>query len=369
MKNIYPLLAGIVVIIGLVAFVIFSEVYTPKDTDAIKIGVVYGFTGPAAKWSEFGKHALELAVNEINDKGGVNGRPLQLVYEDSQTTPAGSVSAFQKLVDVDQVDVVVGDVWSFITNPLIPVADAAGVVLISPTVMNKAVESTSPYFFTTGHTVEGQEDSVRKFFRANPDIKTASILGWNDAWGNAHSDLFRAIAQEEGITVVSEEYTADFSDDYRTLMSKIKAKNPDAILATFGYADPALKAYTELGMTQKILTTTVVVDAIETRNMPREYAKNVWVMDWVPSPSFINKYQTKYGTYPILEAQNHYEVIRSIARALEESPGNLLEGLKSVKYESVDGMIDFTQGDNITVNRATTKLYTVGPVSGYHKVK
>ncbi|MEK7136245.1 MAG: ABC transporter substrate-binding protein [Patescibacteria group bacterium] len=367
-KKIWGGVAIIVIILGL-AWYFQTNKTVPATGEPIKIGVVYGLTGSASAWTDYGKKALEMAAEEINEDGGIKGRPLELVFEDSETNPAKSVSAFQKLVTIDKVQVVIGDVWSFITNPLIPLADQNKIVLISPTVMNRAVEGASPYFFTVGHTVEGQRPAVEKFFNINPDIKTASILCWNDAWGKAHSQLFRQVATEKGIKILSEECTADFISTYRTELLKIKATDADALLVTSSSPVALFKAYTDLGLRQKVLATTIVVDGIEAQGMPREYVKNVWFMDWRPNEEFARKFEDKYGVYPILEAQNHYEALRSIAKGLENNPDNLLEGIMKVKYNSADGQLDFTAGDNTTVNKAEAKLYTVNPDEGYTEVK
>ena len=76
--------------------------------------------------------------------------------------------------------------WSFITNPLIPIAEDKKVVLISPTVMDKSVEGESDYFYTLGHTVDSQRNAVNKFLEMNPGAKTAAVFCWDDAWGRSH---------------------------------------------------------------------------------------------------------------------------------------------------------------------------------------
>mgnify|MGYP003393993309 FL=1 len=108
MKNItLSAVLGVAVIIGVVLFTTYN---TPQD-DPIKIGVVYGLTGPASSWTDYGIKAAELAVSEINENGGVNGRLVELVIEDSNSSPAKAVAAYQKLTDIDKVGAVIGDVW------------------------------------------------------------------------------------------------------------------------------------------------------------------------------------------------------------------------------------------------------------------
>lgn len=352
--------------VAVIASILFFGAQPSESTEGtIRIGVVYALTGGAAPWSEVGKNALDMAVEEINNSGGVNGKRLEVVYEDSQTNPTMAVSAFNKLVNVDKVDVVVGDVFAFLTNPLIPLADEKKIVLISPTVMSESVEVTSPYYFTVSEPVESQRAALDTFLRTNSDVQSISILCWSDQWGRAHQALFRSVAEAHGVTVLSDECTGDFSNDYRSEMSKIKAVNSDAIFMSSDIPFNALKAYTELGLTQKVVSVNIVLDALENQKMPLAYAKNVWFIDWAANDSFVAKYKAKYGSYPILQAHNHYEIPFAIARAYAANKDTLRDGIKTVTYDGVAGTLDFTGPDNTLVNTTDAALYRVTPTGEY----
>ena len=91
-------------------------------TRPITIGAIYGFTGAANVWSAQARRGLELARDEINAAGGIHGRSIKVIFEDNRTTPQGAVGAFKKLVNTDHVHAVVGDIFSFLTLPLVPLA-------------------------------------------------------------------------------------------------------------------------------------------------------------------------------------------------------------------------------------------------------
>jgi len=367
-KTVLIFLAIVLILGGAVAFRNNWQKRTGGET--IKIGVVYGFTGGASAWAEYGKKGDDLAVKEINEAGGVSGRSIQIIYEDSATTPSGAVASFKKLTEIDKVDIVVGDVWSFLTNPLIPLADSKKIVLISPTVNDKTVEGKSDYFFTSAHTIGSQKQAVEKFFDINPQIKTASILCWNDTWGRSHSVLFKAVMKEKNIKLLGEECTADFSSDYRTEVTKLKVQKPDAILATVtsSLVGTALQRIKELDINAKILTTNAIVDSLEVSHTPRKYTEGVYFTNWTSNQEFIDKFEKMYGTYPIIEAEDHYETIRSIAKAFANDPTDVLAGLKQVKYEGVNGPIDFTTGDHLAVNKQQAGLFLVTS-DGYKEIK
>jgi branched-chain amino acid transport system substrate-binding protein len=363
---------GIVTALTIIAVMSFYNINTPTDiqptNDPIKIGLVLGQTGSASTWAEYAKKAADLAAKEINDNGGINGKRLELIYEDSQTNPALSVSSFKKLTEVDHVSVIVGDLWSFLTNPLVPLSADKKILTISPTVMDGAVQGQSDYFYTLGHTVESQRGAVDSFINDNPTAKTVAIMCWNDAWGKTHSKLFAEVSEGRGLKVLGEICTANFASDYRSEVVRVKAMKPDIIMVTTSLPISLFKAMYDLKINIPTLTTTVMIDGLEVQKMPREYAMGKYFMDWQPNAEFIQKFKKAYGTTPIMEAQNSYEAVRTIAKALEKNPGDILVGLKQVSYQSVDGSMDFTKGDHITVNKAQARLFKVTE-TGYEEIK
>ncbi len=246
------------------------------------------------------------------------------------------------------------------TNPMIPVADLNKKILISPTVMDRSVEGSSEYFFTLGHTVQSQEVAIKKFFDLNPNVKTISVLCWNDAWGKANSEIWKKVIVEQGLKIVSEDCSVDYSNDYRMEVLKIKSKNPDAIIVgvSSGVINTVFKRFSEFNIQTKILGLNTTEEALRNGVIDKSFFKNVWFINWAPSKEFTDKFKNTYGVAPLVEAQNSYEVIRSIAEALKLG-GNILKAIKNVRYEGVDGYIDFKNYDNLSVNRGESRLFKI----------
>ena len=114
MKSIHKLVLGVVLVIGVVAVVIAtankptspSSTQTQKATSPIVVGFSAPLSGDAAAWGEPAKKGAELAVAQINAQGGINGRPLQVIYEDDACDPKQGLSVLQKFLSIDKVDVV-----------------------------------------------------------------------------------------------------------------------------------------------------------------------------------------------------------------------------------------------------------------------
>ena len=193
----------------------------------IKIGAVLGLTGPATVWANSVRDGIALAAEEASKD---TTRPqVQLIIEDSKTDPKSSVLAYKKLVDVDNVDVVIGDVWDFITAPLVPLADQGKKLLISPTVVDASVEARSPYFFTLGGQIKLARKAIDQFFETHPEVHTAGIIYWNDPWGRTYLEEWKSSATAHHVAVVSELGVYDWSADYRTEVTRTLAKHPDVL--------------------------------------------------------------------------------------------------------------------------------------------
>lgn len=118
-----------------------------KEAKEIKIGVIFPLTGDAAIWGQNDKEGADLATEEINNPGGITGKKIRLIYEDSQANPGMGVSAFKKLIEVEKVPAVIGDIASSVTLAIAPIAQEKRVVLLSPGATAPKLSEAGPYFF------------------------------------------------------------------------------------------------------------------------------------------------------------------------------------------------------------------------------
>ena len=326
------------------------------DQAKLKIGVVYGFTGAAEIWSEYGRMGLELARDEINQAGGVNGQQIELIFEDSRTIPAQSVTAYRKLIAVDHVPVVIGNVWAFITNPLIPLAKADHVLLLSPTAMPESLEKINENFFTMGQAIESSRAAVDLYFRRNQDVKKIGIFCWDDTWGQAYLKVWREVAANNNVEVAATICNNDFNVDFRTDVTKIAAKKVDAVIIA-NFIEVILKRMAEQRFSAKVLTTSGLVEELYKHNSDKELFEGAYFTDWQPSADFSRKFQAKFGKQAVIEAHNSYESLRSVAKAIAANPNDPIAGLKTVTYQGVAGEIDFSRSQ--FANKSVAKLYQV----------
>jgi branched-chain amino acid transport system substrate-binding protein len=181
------------IIIGAVLLlaVIAGACLQDTQSDEIKIGAILPLTGEAAEYGEDAKLGIDLAVEEINAAGGINGKMIQVVYEDSQATPSQGVAAIQKLITVDKVPVIIGAMASSVTLAIAPIAEENKVVLLSPA-------STAPQITEAGDYIFRNEVSDAYGGKAQAEltwdelgIKNVAILCINNDYGVGTADTFK----------------------------------------------------------------------------------------------------------------------------------------------------------------------------------
>ena len=317
----------------------------------VRVGAILSLTGPAEKWGTHVRKAMELGVQDINAAGGISGRPLEVLYEDSRTDAAGSVTAYKKLVELNHVRVVIGDVWSFVTLPLLPLSAHDKVLLISPTLVPDSVEKPTPYFFTLGQGAQNARGAVDRFLALQPLAKRASVLCWDDPWGDAYLRMWREAFRDSGVRVLEERCSRDFAYDYRTDIAKIATQKP-AILAFAYQGERILKVAAEQNFHPLWLSTSNIVEVLWNGSLPQELLDGVYYTDWRPNPEFLKRFREAYGTEPFIESHNGYEAVRAAAKALEKNAAEPAAALRTIAYEGIAGPVDFTKGHGANFSQA-----------------
>jgi branched-chain amino acid transport system substrate-binding protein len=205
--------------------------FSQKDESAsgpIKIGVTVPLSGEAASSGESARAGALLAQKELNDAGGVDGRQIELVFEDDRCN-TGGVSAMQKLVSVDNVDGIIGPVCSAVAGGAIPVARTVGkpVILIGASAPGLAGGADSIFSNYPSDAFQGK--FVADYFYNTLGKRKVAVLYVNNDWGvgirAAFVERFKAIGGE----VVFDEGVPQDAKDMRTQAGKIKSAGADAV--------------------------------------------------------------------------------------------------------------------------------------------
>jgi branched-chain amino acid transport system substrate-binding protein len=216
----------------------------------VKIGVILGLTGPAAKSCIDCLNAIKLALREINQAGGVLGRPIELIVEDDEGRPNQGAQAANKLADVDKVPLVIGAYQSSVAMPVAKVLNGKGVVFVTVATTND-IKNVGSYVFDTAGQAD-QEVALVDFVKVdNPKAKTVAGFFPNNAVGQDFGRLVKTRAAQIGLEHVSGILYQVGAKDFRADLSQLMETKPDAtvIIEYSNDAEIIQRQLYEMGLT------------------------------------------------------------------------------------------------------------------------
>ncbi len=347
MKKIIYTVLVLIIVFGFVWVLEINK--TPKITTSIKIGASLSLTGVAADFGEMSKKAMELAVAEINADGGIDGRKVELYIEDDQTTPQGSVSAYQKLVSINKVDAVIGGIFDFTATPLFPLAQKDKKVFISPIQfqIDKTFELNEYGFvlYPEFNQAISELDSVIQ----DKNINHLGMLRFQSGFGESIENTLASIMKNnnEGVFDV-ETYAAIGSSDFRTNILKLKEKKPQAVFLDMLDFDIVkyLSVAEDLQFNPQLIAYTTMRDVFNNPEVDKDKLEGTIMIDWeVPSDEFSKRFENKYGEKPRRGSNKSYDAVYILAEAIAKSDTNenIPKYLENNEFKTANGITKFTQ--------------------------
>ena len=219
----WMILFGLIGVLGLVIMACGES-----EDDPFTIGVMESVTGPGETYGRVAVQAKQVAVDEINEAGGINGRMLELIVEDSKCNAQDSITAYKKLTDVDGVKIILGTSCSGAMLGAAPLAEAEGVILFSGLATNPDIANAGDYIFRTSMNDAQLGIDTGNVMWADGRRTVATIT---EATDYAEGVRLTSVAQfeKQGGRVVAEERYASDATDFRTQLTKLLSENPDAI--------------------------------------------------------------------------------------------------------------------------------------------
>ena len=258
MKRIATLCLPLVLVLAVVACDRDSS-----EDEPFRIGVMESLTGPGETYGTVANQAKQMAVEEINAAGGIDGRMLELVVEDSKCNAQDAITAYNKLTDVDGVKIILGTSCSGAMLGAAPLAEEEGVVMFSGLATNPDIAEAGDYIFRTSMSDAQLGIDTGNLLWADGIRKIATL---NEATDYAEGVRRESVAQFEkrgGEVLAEERYPSDVTD-FRSQLTKLLNANPDALhvaaQAEFS-GGTIVKQARELGFEGPIYSDIVVVGA------------------------------------------------------------------------------------------------------------
>ena len=199
----------------------------------IKIGIAEALTGGAAQYGVAIRNGFQLAADEINAKGGVNGNKIQLVIEDEQGKKEEGITVFKKLIFQDKVLMIFGPTLSNSMFAAGPSANAAKVVAFATSNTANGITDIGPYIFRNS-VMESDvlPVTVATAVKHYGIKKVAVMYGNDDAFTKSGYDVFKKVLEDQKIPVTTTETYVKGDVDFKAQLTKIKAGGPDAVVCS-----------------------------------------------------------------------------------------------------------------------------------------
>lgn len=338
-----------------------------KKADTIKVGANLEMTGGSASYGISSKNAIELAFKEINEKGGINGKQLELVVADNKSEAAEATNAMQKLVSQDNVVAVIGPNLSSSVIAASAINNSAKVLDIAPMATNpyvtvdQASGKTKDFNYRTCFIDPFQGTVMAKFATAELGVGNAAILIDNSSdYAKGLAQFFKENFVKEGGAVTAEESYLQKDTDFKATLTKIKATNPDFLYVPGYYQEVGLivKQARELGMNMPIAGG----DGWDSAKMPEiagAAALNNTYFSSLYSPedssdinkNFVAAYEKAYGQKPDVFAALSYDSALLVAEAIKNAgstePAKISEAMAKISgFSGVSGSVTFDDKHN-----------------------
>ena len=320
---------------------------------SVKIGFVSTFTGPPAAIGNDMRNSFELGLDHHGRK--IGGLPVQVTYEDDQTTPRTGLEKTQKLIESEKVDFVVGYIWSnVLLASLKPLVDSKTMTVVTNAGASQlAGELCSPYVFSTSWNNDQTPQAVGLYMNQK-GVKTAFLIGPNYAAGK---DMLEGVSATFRGGVIGRELTR-WPDqlDFSAELSKARAARPDAIFAFYpgGAGVQFITQYAQSGLKGQIpLYTAFTIDEL---SLPRlkDLAVGIpgaqeWVND-LPNETnkkFVADYIAKYKSRPSFYGAQTYDAVALLDSAVTAVKGDLTKKdemrreMEKADFKSVRGNFKF----------------------------
>jgi len=331
----------------------------------IVIGVYGSMTGGDATFGQSTKTGFELALSELqtSQQGMIGGIRIVSVVEDDQGRPEEAATVVQKLINQDRVACVVGEVASSRSLAAAPICQQNEVPMITPSSTNPRVTQVGDYIFRMCFLDDFQGASIARFAAENLKLKKVAVLkDVKNDYSVALAQYFTEAFAKMGGTVVVEQTYSSGDPDFRAPLTKIKARNPEALIVPGYYTEAGLIARQarELGLKVPILGgdgwESEKLIEIGGEAMNGCYYTNHWSLDQPQLQPFVTAYRAKYQSEPDAIAGLAYDAGKVLFAALTKLATDDPAGFKALVSTS-SGEARTAASRKLRDNIAATKGY------------
>ena len=348
----------------LIALLAVAGLATAAQAADLKIGVAEALSGGAAQYGSAIRNGFQLAADELNAAGGINGDKIVLVVEDEQGKKEEAINVFKKLIFQDKVLMVFGPTLSNSAQAADPVAQAAKTVAFGTSNTADGITSIGDYVFRNSVTEADVLPATIKTAVAKAGVKKVAVFyGNDDVFTKSGYDNFKKAFDDLKIPVTTTETFAKGDVDFKAQLTKIKATNPDAIVLSALLAEgaPIMVQARQIGLNVPIIggngmNSTKIFELAKDKS-DGLYVGSPWSAsnDTAENAKFIKAYTAKYSAAPDQFAAQAYDALYIAAQAIKsvkitgQLPADrtaVRDALPKVKWTGATGAFEFRRAND-----------------------
>ena len=313
-----------------------SKKEAAKNSSEIKVGALFELTGNVANYGKSTYNGVQMAFDEINAKGGINGKKISLVKADNKSEPSESGNQATKLITKDKVSVIIGPATSGCVSAATPVVTNSKVPLMAPVATAPGITvdekgKVRPYIFRACFTDPFQGKVMAMFTISTLKLKNVAIFYDSSSdYSKGLTDVFAKTLEEKGGKVVGKEAFLAKDQDFKAALTKLKAANPQALYVPGYYEEVSkiVKQAREVGLNCPILggdgwDSPKLAEIAGKAALNNTYFSSAYsAQDKDPHvQKFIKDYKAKFNAEPDTFAIHGYDAALVVAEAIKRAGG------------------------------------------------
>ncbi len=360
-------------VVLLMATLFVSCSKSESSSEEIKVGFVGPLTGDYANYGTLCKQSVEMAIEEINAKGGVSGKQIKLYAEDSEGDSQKALAATEKLSSSDKVCAIIGPILTGETFSVAERVQQEGLVIITPSASHKDITAIGDYIWRTTPSDGLQGVVAGKYWSQVLGYKKLAVLYAKNDYSQGLYESMAESFKEEGGEIVATETFMVGDKDFKTQLTKLKNTDAEAIYIPDYTTEMAqiLEQASQLQVNKPFLSGDGFLSE-EIYTLAGQYTDGVvytasaQVEESNSAKEFKEKYTAKYGVGPDSFATNAYDATYILASVIEKVGTDrkaIKEGMKEVKdFVGVNGVINFDEQGDLVAYQGIYEVHGNTPV-------
>lgn len=322
--------------------------------DTIKLGGIAVLTGSGATYGTAVRQGVDICIDEINRSGGINGKKVEMIWEDSQGNPVMGVQAYYKLVQNDGVSGIIGAVLTDVTKAVAEVAADDGIPMITASSTAYEITTDRPNVFRTCFLDPFQARMIARYAKEEQFKSVAVLYDNGDEYSTGLFNTFKEECEALGVSIIAAESASSNDVDFKAQLTNLKSLSPDAVFLPY-YGAPAafiLKQAGEVGLNAKFFGADGISNVIDSISDMALLEGVVYTDHFTNDSSseaavrYLKTFEEAYGVKPSLAfSATAYDAALVMCEALKNAPDNdpqaICDAIKKSVVNGVTGAITF----------------------------